>query len=417
MNDFEYTLNKYLEIAARYKELYQKAKSKFPYRMNIIDELHDNENAHSRILLQLLRYVDNGKYSILESFVRSMKELCEENVDIVIKSPQITGQYEFIDGLIFEDGKYAIVIENKIWGAVDQYEQIKRYVESASKHVEKRRIYVIYLTMDGSKTVSESSLPVETQKELGGRFIPMSYKYDIIPWLKEDVAPNCKVKEEYLRSAIHQYVDYLEEINGMHNYQQKVRKEILAQIFPSMNSSKLDQYNVLSENLRTLNELTKKLLQEKQEMEKGVLKNFTRYNKETFNELYGDDVCVVCDHAHDGWYQVRKRSWNSHIHLEWIPFNGGLFFEEEAVYTLVLHVEGNCYKKYSDTLNSNEKLALINDNRKNNRSRQTFYSNSFSAKGLGMMGEVEMRKFLYGIYASEDIRTIVMIVDEMIENC
>lgn len=40
--------------------------SKLPYHLNVIDELHINENAHSRILTKLLQYKsESGRYEFL----------------------------------------------------------------------------------------------------------------------------------------------------------------------------------------------------------------------------------------------------------------------------------------------------------------------------------------------------------------
>ena len=43
-----------LNLAKKYAELDNKEKDNFPYRLNVINELHDDENAHSRILIRLL---------------------------------------------------------------------------------------------------------------------------------------------------------------------------------------------------------------------------------------------------------------------------------------------------------------------------------------------------------------------------
>ena len=45
-------------------------KKNLPYNINVIDELHANENAHSRILQKLLQYQDGFyRYRILESLL------------------------------------------------------------------------------------------------------------------------------------------------------------------------------------------------------------------------------------------------------------------------------------------------------------------------------------------------------------
>ena len=42
---------------------------KLPYHFNVIDELHANENAHSRILLQLFKYKEGTVHIFLNSFL------------------------------------------------------------------------------------------------------------------------------------------------------------------------------------------------------------------------------------------------------------------------------------------------------------------------------------------------------------
>ena len=45
-----------LDFADTFKERQRSERSRLPYQLNVIDELHINENAHSRILLKLLQY-------------------------------------------------------------------------------------------------------------------------------------------------------------------------------------------------------------------------------------------------------------------------------------------------------------------------------------------------------------------------
>ena len=57
-----------------------------------------------------------------------------------------------------------------------------------------------------------------------GRFIPLSYKYDILPWLEAIVLPNCTIKEDLLISALKQYIDYLKNILGIReNNEQNIK--------------------------------------------------------------------------------------------------------------------------------------------------------------------------------------------------
>ena len=57
---------KLLIFADSFKEALTKEKRQLPYHINVIDELHINENAHSRILLKLLQFRNTkGEYEIL----------------------------------------------------------------------------------------------------------------------------------------------------------------------------------------------------------------------------------------------------------------------------------------------------------------------------------------------------------------
>ena len=51
--DIEY--KKLLNFSREFHKRYMEEKLKLPYHINVIDELHINENGHSRILLKLLQ--------------------------------------------------------------------------------------------------------------------------------------------------------------------------------------------------------------------------------------------------------------------------------------------------------------------------------------------------------------------------
>lgn len=96
-------------------------KQKRIYNANIITELHANENAHSRILRMFLQYDDGSlKYPILKKFIEipKIRNVISNNLKII--RPQFTNEQERIDVLIEEAPTYAIIIENKIYGATDQ---------------------------------------------------------------------------------------------------------------------------------------------------------------------------------------------------------------------------------------------------------------------------------------------------------
>lgn len=212
-----------LKVAKELNELYLFKKAALPYSLNVISELHADENANSRILKGLLQYSCNGQFPILRSFIELIDSLADCEVDIPIKKPELTNEEGDergrIDLLIQEKKSYAIIVENKIWDAYDQKKQIEKYIDYVERlGVPKRKIFVVYLTHDGNKKISDDSLTDKAKKYLGcsnksnGRFICMNFMDDIMPWLDTLVDMEDVQKEPLLSSAIIQYGDYLGKI-------------------------------------------------------------------------------------------------------------------------------------------------------------------------------------------------------------
>lgn len=251
-------LNELLKSINEFDELRRKEKLKLPYHLNLLDEISANENAHSRILLKLLNYSNEQGYVFLQSFVNllSIDEKCN------VESPVIDFNKEYIDGLISENGKYAIIIENKIHNATDQYAQIETYIERVIKQgLDSTQVFVVYLTRDGVKTISESSLTTKAKERLeyksaneAGRYITINYKEHILPWLTDEILLNCKLKEEWLISSIQQYIDHLE---GM--YYQRKNERVMNEIIMDFVKSKVTSNN--NNDVDTINNLMKMINQ------------------------------------------------------------------------------------------------------------------------------------------------------------
>ena len=212
-----------IKIAKELNELYRSKKAALPYSINAISELHAGENANSRILCGLLQYSRNGQYPILQSFIECLNAIADCDVSVSIKTPELTNEEGNergrVDLLIKEKKSYAIIIENKIWDACDQEEQIKKYIDYVKGlGIPKRKVYVVYLTRDGNKEISDTSLTDKAKKYLGysnrsdGRFICMNFKKDILPWLYTIMRKKEIQNEPLLSSSIILYVDYLKEM-------------------------------------------------------------------------------------------------------------------------------------------------------------------------------------------------------------
>lgn len=236
--------NDIFEFIKKFVIAKEKNRTLLQYNLNLIDELHANENAHTRILLKLLEFELNRKKVILEEFFNLLNEKLANQKIPIADDYKITGQFEFIDGYIWSDFlKTAIIIENKINWACDQDEQIQRYIETAKNYgINEKNIFVVYLTDNGIKKVSDYSFTDSAKKMLDwkdsenqGRFIEINYQDDILPFLNEVFDNFSFSKEKVLKSAIFQYIDYLEGRFGMRKTEKEFEKAMNEDLLKILN--------------------------------------------------------------------------------------------------------------------------------------------------------------------------------------
>ena len=206
------SLLRLLEIVAKVE------KTRTQAQFNVIDELHADENAHTRILASLLR-VDHVRKSFLQMIKQELKNEGDILSDYAIchtERDEVKVFSQYVDAQIVHQNStrkesFAIIIENKINGAVDQDRQLERYIETIQEtyHINKSHIIVIYLTREGERSVSERSITRETQEQV--LYVPLSYKANIIPWLDKKLCFSLAQiqNEPYLSSGIIQYVHHL----------------------------------------------------------------------------------------------------------------------------------------------------------------------------------------------------------------
>lgn len=199
-----------------FTDIYKKEEEKLPYHINFIDELHANENAHSRIFGKLLQQKEptNNRHEILELFINYIIEnnsKLEDFSKIKISKPKITQEEKRIDVWI-RDKDYAIIFENKIGWADDQSLQLERYIDiTKEKKFREDQIYVLYLPPTHEKKPNLQTWGKYYEQEIyNRRYLNLSYKDDILPWLKKDVLPTIRENERFLSSSIEQYIDHLE---------------------------------------------------------------------------------------------------------------------------------------------------------------------------------------------------------------
>lgn len=201
-----------LDLAEGVAGTIAKNKHLVPYHLNLIDELHVNENGHSRILYKLLEYRDpTGCYIFLESLLKYISKDCEAFEKICVTNPKITQELCRIDLWVRDRaGGYAIIFENKVYNATDQEAQIARYIEcTQDNEYPLDKIFVVYMPQMDDKDPADDSWG-EYKEVFASRYVKFSFRDGVLPWLKSEVLPSIPDKDKLLKSAIEQYVDYLE---------------------------------------------------------------------------------------------------------------------------------------------------------------------------------------------------------------
>lgn len=334
------------EFTGRYNNL----KEKLPYHINVIDELHVNENANSRILASLLQYNENGEYTLLKSFIRNLLS----DWDIDVSKPQISSEDWRIDLLVRESGKYAIIFENKIYDAVLQKNQLARYIiKMRNEGFTDEQIYVVFLppqkynptdcswkvpikeceTCCDATTcpnVEENSLKTKYKD----RFKIVTFREDIIAWLEEDVIPNCRQKEAYLYTASMQYLDYLKGYFDLRTINKNMNMELQDYLIKKLeleNKTNEQQIIILDRKMDEIQHLLNQMNEIKASINNRIAErdwkdwssNLQRIKEEVDNvakklELKGEAGFVNPDNKNDSYIFVRfyREDWDLSIIFE-----------------------------------------------------------------------------------------------------
>ena len=280
-----------LELTDYYSSGKRQMESRLPYHLNVIDELYINENGHSRILAKLLQYKsENQRYDILKSLLDfiAVSYKKESFGSIKVNQPEITQEKERIDLWVREKGQYAIIFENKIYNAADQDAQLCRYIDKTKEYgFREDQIFVVYLSQNGLEPDNQSW--GDHKDSFQNRYVNLSFRDHIRLWLKEQVLPNVRIKETVLRSAIEQYIDYLDGLFDLRTQNDSIKMETEKMIIERLNLNQFendfDKVIVLQSKIEEVNELYNQLTNLKskyyQEARKNALAPFIKkWNEE-----------------------------------------------------------------------------------------------------------------------------------------
>lgn len=104
------------------------SENKPKYQLNVLDLVNISEPLTSQLLKLLFQYRLKDRYVICEAFLKYFLTTSGYNAELFSR-PRITAETEHIDVGIQERGKYAVIIENKLKGAVFQRNQLARYIQ------------------------------------------------------------------------------------------------------------------------------------------------------------------------------------------------------------------------------------------------------------------------------------------------
>lgn len=185
------------------------------YLFNPLEEFHANENAHTRVLVALLK-IPFVCRSFLQYLHKKFPSANEWFNGCDAEPTKVSCFSDYVDAAITVGRKTAI-IENKINGAEDQDSQIDRYVTAKASASRSEDILVFYLTLDGSKEVSACSFDKSKNilkyqgPESPGRFLAINYRDHILDWLQNYLrfSVHSLLDQPILYCGVVQYIDYL----------------------------------------------------------------------------------------------------------------------------------------------------------------------------------------------------------------
>ncbi len=326
------------ELAKRVHQIKNDYKSKLPYHINVIDELYINENAHSRILAKLLHFrSSSGAYEILESLIEFIKrkKQSDEFDRIKVIAPSITQEEERIDLWICDhEANNALIFENKIYDAPDQKSQLFRYIKKTKERkFAEDNIFVFYLTKNGNEPSEQTWGNEETKLNFKNRYMPLSYRNDLLPWLKHIVLPNVRIKDKYLQCAINQYVDYLEGLFSIREIYNNLNMEIQKIISDRLQLDSCNEEQVVKkiedtiENLdETRNHLVQMLAKAKRNLWSLYLPNLTTIVESVASQNRMKSEVGFLDEESSRFYiSLFKNKWNMQIVFEKYDENDDFF--------------------------------------------------------------------------------------------
>lgn len=276
--------------------LIMESENKPKYQLNLLDLVNISEPLTSQLLKLIFQYRSKDRYVICEAFLKHFLAPSGYNAELFSR-PRITAETEHIDVGIQERGKYAVIIENKLKGAVFQRNQLARYIQKMrNEGYTDDQIFIIvlpgYVDRDIFDHINKSvwRLPSDWEspnqeracafsdavscmcdynkscsicdncvKDLREKFKSRTLVLDIsmLDWLENDCMTLIPEDEIVFRTAIIQFIDFLK---GRYNKRlnnkliMEIEKYLREQLLSDKKTA-LEQWDSLNEKKQEVNNL------------------------------------------------------------------------------------------------------------------------------------------------------------------
>jgi hypothetical protein len=273
--------------------------SNFPYQVNVLSETHTFNYMHTGILARFLQYPP-----LLESFLSSLPDW-----DMEIGEPEISLPHNNYDILVLMPGKYAVVIVNNVYGSELEYEKIvTSFKKDINGVVAPDNIWIFIINKN-----DDAKSSIDGRTDFHYEF--WTYKQEYLSWLRGLRIDN---EEVLLRSAIDQYINFLENDLGIVDQREKLQMaDFVMQALGYIPYETTSQtYQLLQEANRLLSviPIAQKILMD------SVKRSFVRLSSKILTETFPNRNILQEDGTEKKYYRQRMEAWPTYIYLQWEPF-------------------------------------------------------------------------------------------------
>lgn len=294
-----------LEIFDIIQKAKDNVKGKAKYHFNALLNADPDEPKVSKILAGFFLQKTNGEYRILKDFVNRNwgSSLSSMIKNPIIITEEVVKNDKRIDILIYEKDKYAIVMENKIWEASDQPNQLANYIEAmmgGSYNFNEEQIYVAYLPkikehLPSPNTWKREGTGDSYKEEFKDRFKLIDFKEKILPWLESSKEIQKITDNPYFENSRFLFIDFLRrklDIDNIDNMAQKEIEKQLREYFGTGDNAIADADKLVQMINKLpkidINEVVKHLAKIRKEKTKMAMQEWLIYLQRDYPESFFD---------------------------------------------------------------------------------------------------------------------------------